>query len=193
MNTPTHFLIHLSLKKFCKDKKQILISSGFLWGAIAPDVLLYFTTIIYSLYAKVFWWMDGSEIFLYMFDYLYFHHPLWIFMYNLLHSLFLVWMFLIISIFIHNSYSKKLGFFLIWFFIWCLVHIALDVPVHHDDGPILFYPLSEYRFSSPISYWDTRHFGSYFVIFEWFLFFSLLLYIIISNFLTYLIQKKWEK
>jgi len=54
MNTPTHFLIHLSLKKFCKDKKQILISSGFLWGAIAPDVLLYFTTIIYSLYAKVF-------------------------------------------------------------------------------------------------------------------------------------------
>lgn len=38
-----------------------------------------------------------------------------------------------------------------------LLHIALDFPLHHDDGRPHFWPLSGWVFESPISYWDRRH------------------------------------
>ena len=40
-----------------------------------------------------------------------------------------------------------------------LLHIALDLPVHHDDGHRHFLPFSQWRFESPVSYWDLGHFG----------------------------------
>jgi len=47
-----------------------------------------------------------------------------------------------------------------------LVHLATDFPVHHDDALIHFWPLSQWRFHSPISYWDDDHYGNIFAIFE---------------------------
>ena len=41
-----------------------------------------------------------------------------------------------------------------------LLHCSLDFPFHHDDGHRHFWPFSEYRFSSPISYWDPHHYGT---------------------------------
>jgi len=40
-----------------------------------------------------------------------------------------------------------------------LLHIAFDLPVHHDDGHRHFFPLVQWRFESPVSYWDPRHYG----------------------------------
>jgi len=40
-----------------------------------------------------------------------------------------------------------------------LLHLALDFPLHHDDGRVHFWPLSNWIFESPVSYWDPRHFG----------------------------------
>ena len=40
-----------------------------------------------------------------------------------------------------------------------IVHLAADFPVHHDDAHIHFWPFSEWRFHSPISYWDRAHHG----------------------------------
>ena len=40
-----------------------------------------------------------------------------------------------------------------------LLHIALDFPLHHDDGRAHFWPLSDWVFQSPISYWDSDHYG----------------------------------
>jgi hypothetical protein len=40
-----------------------------------------------------------------------------------------------------------------------LLHIAADLPLHHDDGHRHFWPLSDWRFESPVSYWDPNHFG----------------------------------
>jgi len=42
-----------------------------------------------------------------------------------------------------------------------LLHCALDLPLHHDDGHRHFFPLSDWRFESPISYWDPRRFGAW--------------------------------
>lgn len=40
-----------------------------------------------------------------------------------------------------------------------LLHLALDFPFHHDDGRAHFWPLSNWIFESPLSYWDPAHFG----------------------------------
>lgn len=38
-----------------------------------------------------------------------------------------------------------------------LLHLALDFPLHHDDGRPHFWPASNWVFESPISYWDKAH------------------------------------
>lgn len=35
-----------------------------------------------------------------------------------------------------------------------LLHIALDFPLHHDDGRPHFWPVTDWIFESPFSYWD---------------------------------------
>ena len=47
-----------------------------------------------------------------------------------------------------------------------LIHCLLDLPVHHDDSHRHFYPLTDFRFASPLSYWDRDHFGHWVSIFE---------------------------
>ncbi|MEM0985374.1 MAG: cobalamin biosynthesis protein CobQ [Pseudomonadota bacterium] len=38
-----------------------------------------------------------------------------------------------------------------------LLHVAGDLPLHHDDAHVHFWPLSDWRFISPLSYWDRDH------------------------------------
>lgn len=40
-----------------------------------------------------------------------------------------------------------------------LSHLALDLPVHVDDAHPHFWPLTEWRFRSAFSYWDSAHHG----------------------------------
>ena len=40
-----------------------------------------------------------------------------------------------------------------------LVHLAFDLPFHHDDAHPHFWPITDWRFRSPLSYWDPRHYG----------------------------------
>jgi len=40
----------------------------------------------------------------------------------------------------------------------CL-HNIVDLPLHANDAHRHFYPLSNYRFKSPVSYWNPRHWG----------------------------------
>ena len=44
-------------------------------------------------------------------------------------------------------------------FVGVLLHIAFDFPLHNDDAHRHFYPLSDWRFISPFSYWDSNHYG----------------------------------
>ena len=39
------------------------------------------------------------------------------------------------------------------------LHVPEDLFLHHDDGHRHFYPLSQWRYSSPVSYWDPNHYG----------------------------------
>jgi len=39
------------------------------------------------------------------------------------------------------------------------LHVAFDLPFHHDDGHRHFFPFSMWRYASPLSYWDPAHHG----------------------------------
>ena len=41
------------------------------------------------------------------------------------------------------------------------LHALVDFFVHHDDARAQFWPLTSWKFQSPISYWDRAHFGQY--------------------------------
>lgn len=38
-----------------------------------------------------------------------------------------------------------------------LAHCLTDLPLHHDDGHPHFWPISNWIYASPVSYWDVRH------------------------------------
>lgn len=40
-----------------------------------------------------------------------------------------------------------------------LLHVALDFPLHAGDGRPHFWPLTDWVFDSPFSYWDGNHHG----------------------------------
>ncbi|AOW98274.1 hypothetical protein BJP34_01415 [Moorena producens PAL-8-15-08-1] len=52
--------------------------------------------------------------------------------------------------------------FLIAMFASMALHGIGDFPVHADDAHRHFFPLSNWRFESPVSYWDSRHYGHIF-------------------------------
>ncbi len=47
-----------------------------------------------------------------------------------------------------------------------LLHSAIDFACHRDDAHMHFWPISEWRFRSPLSYWDPAHYGNWFGLFE---------------------------
>lgn len=55
-------------------------------------------------------------------------------------------------------------YFRIWagvfFFASMLIHVAFDFPLHHDDAHRHFLPFSDWRYESPLSYWDSAHYGT---------------------------------
>lgn len=53
-----------------------------------------------------------------------------------------------------------------WLSLAALLHLASDLPVHVDDAHAHFWPLSEWRFRSTVSYWNPTHNGNWFALFE---------------------------
>lgn len=47
-----------------------------------------------------------------------------------------------------------------------IVHLVFDLPLHVNDAHAHFWPLSHWKFISPISYWDPEHYGQYWSLFE---------------------------
>ena len=41
-----------------------------------------------------------------------------------------------------------------------LLHLGLDFLLHHDDGRAHFWPITDWIFMSPVSYWDGDHYGN---------------------------------
>ena len=130
----------------------------FVIGGLAPDVPGLALTIGSFIYYPVARSKSLDETFRLITEDLFFNSPLWIVAHNSLHApLILVASFLGVS-----RFGGRLSQAARAVIAGAGLHALLDVPVHHDDGPLLLFPLNwTFRFQSPVSYWDPAHFGQW--------------------------------
>lgn len=146
MNTPTHILVGMA----------VLARGGATWrniavlcGAVVPDLSIY-VLLVWSKLRGVPDWMIWREV--------YWQEP-WQSVSAISNSVPLY-----VGLLLAGRYWRA---DLVWVFAAAaLFHMGLDFPFHNSDAHKHFWPLADWRFNSPLSYWDHRHFGSYVGIFE---------------------------
>lgn len=145
MITTSHAIYSLFLYRATHNKLYYLTLPALsaLIGGIVPDIITY----IFYLYYRFFQGVSSTVIW----DSLYFNSP-WSPFITLSHS-FILWTTII---FFAVVFTWPL---LRWLAIGALFHTVVDFFVHNEDAYANFWPLSNWRFESPISYWDPNLFG----------------------------------
>ena len=83
-----------------------------------------------------------------------YYRPVWQAIFDLLHSIPLALLGMLIS-------WKSGRPWLLVFFASILLHALGDLPLHHDDAHRHFFPLFDWRFFSPVSYWNSAYYGNW--------------------------------
>ena len=164
MHTPSHIIFNLGILWW--KKKQKFHFPIFL-GAVLPDVTMY----LFVGYEKVL----GKPLEM-IFDHDYFL-PFWQNCFDLGHSFPLLAFWFWICYYLKKHWWKYL-------FASMFIHSLFDFPLHHDDAHRHFWPFSDYRFYSPISYWDPAHYGNIFSKLE-------LVGVLLISFYLYWAMKTW--
>ena len=168
MITPSHIIYSWALAK----KTENISSSGdtsrsksrtlaFLLGALFPDTPTYLFFIVCGLILGY----SGQE----MWGDMYFNSG-WSIPITLTHS-FWLWPALIgISTYFSLNFIR-------WFSISALFHALVDFLVHTDDAYRHFWPFSDWKFHSPVSYYRQSEYGQYVGVFDSTLVLMLLTYL----------------
>jgi hypothetical protein len=163
-----------------------LNSRALLLGSFAPDIPLILLTIIFLASDLLAGRRPGPDVdpsqfnVAYLFDYLYFHNRWVMTLQNLFHGPIVILLYMALG-YVAWRRALKWGATLFWFAVSCALHTLIDIPLHTDDGPLLFFPFYwETRFHSPISYWDPAYYGNYWSMFEHLLVLSLLFYLVVD-------------
>lgn len=154
MNTPTHSLLALALlSKKGEPKRNWIV----FFGSIIPDLAVY----LWAPYQRYVNGVSGTE----MWRVLYFQPP----MQNLIALFNSVPIYLALAGLGWVMRGKLWGKLLLFFALAALIHMATDFPVHSEDAYRHFWPISDWRFHSPLSYWDSSHHSRWVSLFEAFL------------------------
>lgn len=181
MQTPSHLLITAFLARRVSSNRAVpLQRTALLVGSFLPDIPFALLSLGYGAYYR--WWatplIPPGEIMLYLHLEKFFIDPIWLIGHNFFHALPINSLLLLIG-YLAWRHQRRWGRPLFWLAVGTLFHTILDILTHHNDGPLLFFPLNwTYRFASPVSYWDPDHFGTLFSIGEIFLNSLLLLFFI---------------
>ena len=140
MNTPAHAVINLlclGQQSRAKPWTPILI------GAILPDapmfVFYFVEKVIRGLPEQIIWTQS-------------YHQLHWQNFIDLFNALPLIGLALLSAVWVRSRFS-------LFLFASMILHVLADLPLHHDDAHRHFFPVSDWRFISPISYWDPSHYG----------------------------------
>lgn len=168
MNTPTHMLINWTVAGPIARRigKTRFPASAVLLGSVAPDLPLY--GLVFGGVVWFGWYQQwpADQVAQHMFSTLFYEDPIWISLHNCLHSPTLL-LILLGLVWWRVGRQQMADRWITWFLGSCLLHTLVDIPVHHDDGPLIFWPINwSYRYSSPLSYWDPKHYGIPVSIFE---------------------------
>ncbi len=149
MNTPSHAILNLALLgKLAVPEANLII----IFGGILPDIPIF----LFYGWAKFIAKLPEGEIWSQAY-----YHPVVQDIVALSHSIPLALLGLVIA-YLYGWKSIQ---------ILCLsliLHSLFDLPVHNDDAHRHFFPFSDYRFISPLSYWDPKHYGRIVALFEMF-------------------------
>ena len=140
MNTPTHVIASLALLGRRGDAGRTAAAAA---GAVLPDVPIFVLFVV----ARAVLGQPSSEIWTRTY-----FQPGWQLAVDLLHSVPLALLGLAVARWRGHAAAQAL-------FASMLLHSALDLPVHTDDAHRHLLPVSDWRFHSPISYWDPRSHG----------------------------------
>ena len=176
MNTPSHLIMTAAIRRAAPACR--LPASAVLLGAVAPDIPLTLVSLgafVFFRYAQE---LPTTEVFEHMYGTLYFTDSGWMAAHNLLHAPFMILIGLLMCRGLYGAQRFTTGWWT-WFLVSCLFHCLVDIFTHFDDGPLLFFPFDwTVRFYSPVSYWDTAHYGAQFFMFEAMLDSALLIYLL---------------
>ena len=146
MNTPAHVIISMAVLSREDDHRR---TATVVAGALLPDLVIigfYLWHLILGTPEEQIWSVE-------------YYKPVWQGYIDLFNSIPL----LIIAMLL----CWKIRHGLIWILLASmLLHTLGDLPVHHDDGHRHFFPFSDWIFASPVSYWDSNHYGHWFSVFE---------------------------
>lgn len=141
MNTPTHVVLNALVLGHGRWRPHWLAITG---GALVPDLPM----VVFYLYERIV--LGTPERVIWSTRYF---DPGWQTFIDVFNALPLI----------------ALGAFVAWrarastwlaFFASMAVHCVIDLLVHREDAHAHFFPLSSWRFVSPVSYWDPRHYGA---------------------------------
>jgi hypothetical protein len=140
MNTPAHLIFGLAA--FGNPNKRAVTAAA-LAGAFIPD---------FSLYALAGWELlvQGTDPQI-VFGQMYYSES-WQAIFRIDNSFILWGVLLVIGLMARSGVVIAL----------CgaaLIHLALDFPLHNDDARAHFWPLTNWKFISPVSYWDPKYYG----------------------------------
>ncbi|WP_371395993.1 hypothetical protein [Fretibacter rubidus] len=142
MNSPTHSLLALAiLSKRGERRRNVAVFIG----ALIPDLLIYIWA-PYQMFIK-------GETQTNIWDVLYFAPPMQtgIALFNSIP------IYLLLAAIGFIKRGTTWGKLVLFFALAALIHMATDFPVHGHDAYRHFWPLSDFRFHSPISYWEVDH------------------------------------
>lgn len=143
MNTPAHLIFGLAA--FGKPGDRMVIGAA-LSGAMLPDLSLYLLA-----GAHLFVLGTPPEV---VFGELYYSEG-WQAIFRIDNS-FIVWG-IILALALMVKYKAAIALAGA-----ALLHLALDFPFHNEDARAHFWPVTEWKFYSPISYWDPNFYGHIF-------------------------------
>lgn len=147
MNTPAHLLLAAGV--FAKPDCPKVTAAAII-GGLLPDLSLYILTT-----TSLFLLGNNPD---YVFDVQYFSDS-WQQIFAIDNS-FILWGILLgVAVWLRAA----------WFIVLsgsAVLHLCFDFPLHHDDARPHFWPLSDWVFQSPLSYWDSAHYGIIISVFE---------------------------
>ncbi|MBE9066912.1 hypothetical protein IQ260_09620 [Leptolyngbya cf. ectocarpi LEGE 11479] len=177
MNTPSHVIFNLAL---LGRRARPKLNSPIFWGALLPDLAMFG---FYG-WAKLIANLDEATIWRETY-----YEPFWQTIFDVGNSIPLALLAIGVAVWGRRRYPgwQPLADGAIFLALSVILHCLGDLPVHVDDGHRHFWPLSNFRFESPISYWDPDHHGRVFALVEF------LLALIASWRVWRLLRSRWVK
>ena len=150
MHTPAHTVFNL-LVLGRRSQPQLILPITI--GSVLPDAPMF----LFYFWEKHL--MGRTERWIWSIGY---HDPFWQAFFDLFNSIPLLGLVALLSLW--RGRRRLLAMFGSM-----ILHGFVDLLLHHHDSHRHFFPFSEWRFESPVSYWDPRYYGHIFAPLEFLL------------------------